>query len=148
MTGSSRSSSTILVDTNVFSEITKPKPDERVVDWLFAHRNDTLLSAIVVAELTIGIRTTNGPRKRALLVPWLNRLIDRHEQRIVPFDLAHAAKWGEFGSKVLISEQRVGARQFDTLIAAQAMVLGVPLATRNKRDFEGIDLVTVNPWEA
>jgi toxin FitB len=138
----------ILVDTNVFSEITKPKPDNKVVDWLFAHRNDTLLSAIVVAELTIGIRTTSSERKRAMLLPWLDRLIERHKGRIVAFDLAHAAKWGEFGSKVLISEQRVGSRQLDTLIGAQAMTLGVPLATRNMRDFEDIDLTVINPWEA
>jgi toxin FitB len=137
----------ILVDTNVFSEVTKPKPDDKVVDWLFAHRNDTLLSAIVVAELTIGIRTTPGARLRAMLTGWLERLIARHEGRIVPFELSHAAKWGEFGSKVLISDQRVGSRQFDTLIAAQAMTLGVPLATRNIRDFEDIDLVIINPWE-
>ena len=138
----------ILVDTNVFSELTKPQPDRRVVDWLHLHRNETLLSAIVVAELTIGIRTTTGPKKRALLLPWLARLIERHEGRTVPFDLDHAAKWGEFGSRVLISEQRVGSRQFDTLIAAQAMTLGVSLATRNVRDFEGIELSVINPWTA
>ncbi len=148
MIESSRSSSMILVDTNVFSEITKTRPNDKIVDWLFAHRNETLLSTIVVAELTIGIRTTPGARKRAMLLPWLERLVARHEGRVVPFDLAHAAKWAEFGSTVLISEQRVGSRQFDTLIAAQAMTLGVPLATRNIRDFEDIDLVTVNPWEA
>lgn len=135
----------ILIDTNVFSELTKTRPDDRIVDWLFAHRSETLLSSIVVAELSIGIRTTPGTRKRAMLLPWLDRLIARHEGRIVPFDLPHAAKWADFGSKVLISEQRVGSRQFDTLIAAQAMVLGVPLATRNVRDFEDIDLVTINP---
>ena len=138
----------ILVDTNVFSEITKPSPDDRVADWLYAHRNETLLSAIVVAELTIGIRTTRGARMRALLLPWLERLIERHRDRVVPFDLACAKCWGEFGSTVLISEQRVGSRQFDTLIAAQAMTLGVPLATRNVRDFEKIDLRTVNPWDS
>ena len=137
----------ILVDTNVFSEITKARPDDMVVDWLFARRNDTLLSTIVVAELTIGIRTTPGARKRDMLMRWLDRLVARHEGRVVPFDLAHAAKWAEFGSKVLISEQRVGSRQFDTLIAAQAMTLDVPLATRNARDFEDIALTVVNPWE-
>jgi predicted nucleic acid-binding protein len=138
----------ILVDTNVFSEITKPRPDEGVVDWLHAHRKETLLSVVVVAELTIGIRTTGGERKRALLMPWLERLIERHRDRMVTFDLDCARCWGEFGAKVLISEQRVGSRQFDTLIAAQAMTLGVPLATRNTRDFEEIDLRTVNPWDA
>ena len=136
----------ILVDTNVFSEITKPKPDDRVVEWLLQHRNETLLSTIVVAELTIGIRTTKGARMRALLFPWLERLIERHQGRIVPFDLDCVQRWGEFGSKVLISEQRVGSRQFDTLIAAQAMTRGVALAMRNVRDFEDIDLAVVNPW--
>ena len=136
----------ILVDTNVFSELVKPRPDERVADWLHAHRDETLLSTIVVAELTIGIRTTNGARMRALLEPWLERLVEKHRDRIASFDLACARCWGEFGSKVLISEQRVGSRQFDTLTAAQAMTLGVPLATRNVRDFENIDLDTINPW--
>ena len=136
----------ILVDTNVFSELARPSPDDRVVAWLHAHRSETLLSTIVVAELTIGIRITRGARMRALLRPWLERLIERHGQRTVAFDLACARCWGEFGSKVLISEQRVGSRQFDSLIAAQAMTLDVPLATRNVRDFEGIDLRIVNPW--
>ena len=120
----------IFVDTNVFSELTKLHPDNRIVDWLFEHRNSTLLSTIVVAELTIGICTTPGERKREMLLRWLDRLILRHEGRIVPFDLAHAATWADFDAKVLISEQRVGSRQFDTLIASQAMTLGVPLATR------------------
>ena len=108
----------ILVDTNVFSELVRPSPDNRVVDWLHEHRKETLQSTIVVAELAIGIRTTRGQRTRALLLPWLDRLIERHSDRVVTFDLASAKCWGEFGSKVLISDQRVGSRQFDTLIAA------------------------------
>ena len=138
----------ILVDTNVFSELARPRPDDRVVDWLFAQRNATLLSTLVVAELTIGIHATSGARKRALLLPWLDRLIERHMDRIVSFDLAHATAWGKFGSRVLISDQRVGSRQFDSLIAAQAVALGVPLATRNVRDFAAIELVTIDPWTA
>lgn len=89
---SSRSNSMILIDTNVFSELTKPRPDNRVVDWLFARRNQTLLSTIVVAELTIGIRTTRGKTHRTMLASWLDRLIARHQDRIATFDLASAAK--------------------------------------------------------
>jgi predicted nucleic acid-binding protein len=137
----------ILIDTNVFSEITKPRPDDRVVDWLFEHRNDTLLSTIVVAELSVGVRTTRGRAHRAMLMGWLKRLIERHEGRVIDFDLASAAKWGEFGSAVLIREDRVGAREFDTLIAAQALHLGIPLATRNWRHFDGIGLEVIDPWE-
>jgi toxin FitB len=139
---------TILVDTNVFSEITKPQPDQSVVDWLFRHRDETLLSTVVVAELAVGIRVTRGERKRALLFPWLECLVADHAERIIPFDLPHAVKWGEFASKVLISDQRVGSRQFDTLIAAQALALCVPLATRNVSDFEELDIRLIDPWTA
>lgn len=138
----------ILVDTNVFSEVTKPRPDDKVVDWLFAWRNETLLSTIVVAELTVGIQTTRGQTHRAMLAGWLTRLIERHEGRVIDFNLASAAKWGEFGSAVLIREDRVGSREFDTLIAAQALHRGVPLATRNWRHFEGIGLEVIDPWTA
>lgn len=137
----------ILVDTNVFSELTKPKPNDRVVDWLWSHRDKTLLSTIVVAELTVGIHNTPGAAKRALLLPWLERLKEHHRDRIVLFDLATAERWGEFAAKVLIADQRVGSRQFDSLIAAQALTLDVPLATRNGRDFEATDVRVINPWE-
>lgn len=136
----------ILVDTNVFSELTKPVPDGRVVDWLWRHRSETLLSTIVVAELTVGIRNTPGAAKRAMLQPWLERLKQHHKDRIVPFDLATAERWGEFAAQVLIADQRVGSRQFDSLIAAQALTLDVPLATRNVRDFDTTDLRLINPW--
>lgn len=138
----------ILVDTNVFSELTKPAPDPNVVGWLRAHRRETLLSTIVVAELGVGIRTTRGADKRAMLSAWLDRLIARHASRIAAFDLPSAERWAEFAAQVLISEQRVGSRQFDSLLAAQALARGIPLATRNVRDFEGLGLELINPWES
>ena len=66
----------ILVDTNVFSELVKPKPDDAVVDWLFAHRKRTLLSSLVIAEIDFGVRTTSGPDKRKMLRGWLDRLVE------------------------------------------------------------------------
>ena len=53
----------IFVDTNVFSELVKPRAEDRVVAWLFERRHETLLSTLVVAELSVGIRTTRGPDK-------------------------------------------------------------------------------------
>lgn len=138
----------ILVDTNVFSELVRPVPDDRVVDWAFEHRHETLLSTIVIAELDIGIRVTRGADLRKMLAGWLERLIELHRDRIVTFDLPAARRWAEFGSAVLISNQRVGSRQFDSLIAAQALALGVPVATRNVSDFEGAGVRVINPWEA
>jgi toxin FitB len=137
----------ILVDTNVFSELVKPVPDANVVNWLFRHRHETLLSAIVAAEIDIGVRTTSGPDKRKILAGWLDRLIEAHDKRIVDFDLSCARRWASFSAAVLIADMRAGSRAFDTLIATQALELGVPLATRNVRHFEGIGLEIINPWQ-
>ncbi|WP_375393830.1 PIN domain-containing protein [uncultured Sphingomonas sp.] len=134
----------ILVDTNVFSELTKPRPEEKVVDWLFEHRRETLLSTIVVSELAIGIRTTRGAAMRALLGRTLDRIVERHAGRIVPFDLSAARRWGEMGGQVIVSGGRSGV--FDSMLAAQALVLDVAVATRNIRDFEDTCVRLIDPW--
>jgi predicted nucleic acid-binding protein len=138
----------ILIDTNVFSELVKPVPDTRVVDWLFEHRRETLLSALVVAEIDFGVRTTRGAGKRKMLAGWLERLIERHEGRHVDFGLPAARRWAAFSAAVLIADERAGSRHFDTLIAAQALVLDVPLATRNVRHFEKTEVRIIDPWQA
>ncbi len=138
----------ILIDTNVFSELMKPAPDDAVVDWLFAHRNETLLSTLVVAEIDFGVRTTRGPDKRKMLRGWLDRLIEQHQGRTVDFDLAAARRWAEMSAAVLIADLRAGSRPFDTLIAVQALALDVPLATRNFRHFETTAVRIIDPWQA
>ena len=138
----------ILVDTNVFSELVRPVPDANVVDWLFKRRHETLLSSLDVAEIDAGVRTTPGLAKRQLLHAWLERLIAEHAGRIVDFDLRAARQWARFQSAVLIADRRAGTRAIDTLLAAQALALDVPLATRNTRHFENTDLQVVDPWQA
>jgi toxin FitB len=136
----------IFVDTNVFSELTKPLADERVIDWLFEHRFQTLLSTLVVAELSKGIRTTPGAAKRKLLGGWLGRLIERHEDRIVPFELPAARRWGEMAGQVIVTGGRSG--YVDSLLAAQALVMNVPVATRNVSHFRDTGVALIDPWTA
>lgn len=138
----------ILIDSNVFSETFKPIPDASVTDWLFAHRKETLLSSLVVAELDSGVRTTSGRSKRAMLQGWLDRLIAEHAERIVDFDLRAARRWGQFQSKALIADIRRGTRMIDTLLAAQALALDVPFATRNAVHFEDAGVQVIDPWQA
>ena len=138
----------ILLDTNVFSETFKPVPDANVTDWLFAHRKETLLSSLVVAELDSGIRTTSGRAKRAMLQNWLDRLIAEHAERIVDFDLRAARQWGQFQSKALIADIRRGTRTIDTLLAAQALALDLPFATRNAVHFVDTGVRVIDPWTA
>jgi toxin FitB len=137
----------ILVDTNVFSELQKTLPDPRVVAWLHDHRNETVLSTVVIAEIALGIRITPSSNKRDLLDRWLKRLIERHVvDRILPFDVEAAKKYGEVMAGLLIVGRHAGVH--DGQIAAQALAHGLAIATRNAKDFrhEGIDLI--DPWEA
>lgn len=136
----------ILVDTNVFSETFKPTPDHRVAVWLFEHRHETLLSTLVVAEIDAGIRTTSGAAKRRLLQAWLDRLIALHVERIIDFDLRAARQWAGFQAATLIADRRAGTRAIDTLLAAQALALDVPFATRNARHFEDTGVRVIDPW--
>lgn len=136
----------ILVDTNVFSETIKPVSAPRVSDWLFEHRQETLLSTLVVAEIDAGIRTTSGAAKRRVLAGWLDRLIAEHAERIIDFDLRAARQWAGFQATALIADRRAGTRAIDTLLAAQALALDVPFATRNARHFEDTGVRVIDPW--
>ena len=100
----------------------------------------------MVAELAIGIQTTPGPDLRKLLARTLDLIVERHAGRVVPFDLAAARRWGEMGGRMIVSGGRSGA--IDSMLAAQALVLGVPVATRNIRDFEDTGVELIDPWAA
>jgi toxin FitB len=85
----------ILLDTNVLSELTKPKPEPRVVDWLADNEPRLALPSITLAELRYGIeRLPQGKRRRSLLDFW-NATRNRFAGRIFAFDVAPScqARW-------------------------------------------------------
>jgi toxin FitB len=136
----------ILVDTNVFSELQKTQPDPKVVAWLHARKDDTILSSVVIAEIRFGIKLTSGVRKRDILTGWLDRLIAEHTgTRTLDFDTASALKYGDIMARVQLAGQHAGIH--DGQIAAQALVYGLQIATRNAKDFRHEDVEVIDPWE-
>lgn len=134
----------ILIDTNVISVLCKAEPDHEVTTWLSARRGEILISAITIAEMAFGIaRLPEGRQRNALRL----RLDDiKHELtgQIVPFTAVDAEVFG-----LVMAKRRAMGRPIsvpDCQIAATALVLEVPLATRNLTDFEEIGLVLINPW--
>ena len=84
-----------LVDTNVFSEPAKAKPNEAVVVWLRANEASIYLSAITIGELRRGIdRLPRGKRRDALL-QWLARVQDSMKGRVLSFNVSVANVWGQ-----------------------------------------------------
>jgi toxin FitB len=136
-----------LLDTNVVSELVRPVPEERVAVWFVAQpANDLYLSAVTLGELVRGIVKMPGGRRREALSRWVEvDLPSQFEQRILPFDQAAAAVWGE----IMGEGDRRGRRLavLDAQIAAIAVRHGLVVATRNNTDFQAAGVAVLNPWD-
>jgi len=138
----------IIVDTNVLSELMRTQPDQAVMEW-FGARSGTLFytTAIVRVEIMLGIALLPaGKRRDALANAAESMFTDDFAGRCLPFDAACAAHYA-----VLVSSRhRAGFTMTteDAQIAAIALTHGSALATRNTRDFLHIEgLILYNPWQ-
>ena len=135
-----------LLDTNVVSEWTRPRPDRGVTDWLAQVDEDSVfLSVVTFAELRHGIERLPASKRRTRLDEWLR--IDlplRFEQRILPVDGAIADAWGRLVARHEAAGRPIHA--MDALIAATAEAHALTLVTRNTSDFDASIVSVVNPW--
>ena len=132
-----------LLDTNVVSEPTKPKPRPSVMAWLQAQAaSDLFVSVITLGEITIGIESLEPGPKRDRLNAWQSTLASRGFAGRV-LDVTHeiAVRWGQLEAR----HGRTLAR-LDTLIAATALLHDLTVVTRNMRDFEHLPVRAINPW--
>ena len=133
-----------LIDTNVFSELTRPRPDSGVVDWLRTIPNeDQHLSTLTLGEMRFGAeRLAPGSRSEALKI-WLDtKIIAAYGDRILPVTAAVADRWARLRAGM---DRTLPA--IDSLIAATALHHDLRLVTRNERDFKRFPgLEVVNPW--
>jgi hypothetical protein len=135
-----------LLDTNVVSEWTKPRPNPGVVEWLGqVDEDEVFLSVVTFAELRHGIERLPISTRRRQLDEWLrNELPVRFEARIIGVDGAIADEWGR-----LVARREGRGRPIqamDALIAATAQVHGLTLVTRNTADFHPSVKSILNPW--
>ena len=135
-----------LLDTNVVSEWTKPRPDQGVVAFLAAQDEDELfLSVVTLAELRRGVERLAAGRRRTLLDDWLRiDLPERFAGRLLGIDAATADAWGRLVTRRERAGRPLGA--MDAWIAAVAGVHGLVLVTRNAADFADAVAEIVNPW--
>ena len=134
--------SAFLVDTNVLSELPRPRPDAAVLRWLDSQA-EIAVSAITLEELTFGVERARGSA-RDRLRGWLQALIDA-SPRVVPVTALVASTAGRLRAQREARGRPVA--QADMLVAASALTEGLVLATRNTRDFEGCGVALVNPFE-
>jgi hypothetical protein len=138
----------LLLDTNVLSEVTKPRPDEDVLMWLHGLDEDrTFISIVSIAEIRRGVALMDAGRRRDALDEWLTYdLPQRFENRIIPVEGPVALAWGDL--MALAKRSGRGLASMDGLIAATAVAHQLTLATRNTKDFEGFGIDIIDPWTA
>jgi predicted nucleic acid-binding protein len=137
----------IVLDTNVLSELMKPKPAVQVLG-LFQRfpASEFYLTAITQAEILYGIALLpNGKRKTTILSIADSMLTEDFAGRILPFDSDAAHAFAAIASGKRKRGRPIG--QFDAQIAAITSVNSAILATRNAQDFTDCGIKLLNPWE-
>jgi toxin FitB len=136
----------IILDTNVLSELMRPKPSPRVAAWIAKQPGmDLFTTSITEAEIFYGIELlTKGKRREGLLAAAAAMFAEDLAGRIFGFESDAARAF----SKIAAHRRALGRpiSHADAQIAAIAQVRGAWLATRNVADFDECGLDLVDPW--
>lgn len=138
----------IILDTNIISELMRPSPDALVGAWL-SRLGDTPLSTttITISEIIYGVeRLPAGNRKQQLLDNFQILIDPEDGLAIHPFDSDAAILCG--GYRAEREARGDHAHPSDMMIAGIAGAHGASLATRNIKDFSGLPVQLINPFEA
>jgi len=132
-----------LLDTNVISELVRPRPSLHVRKFLEAE-SDLYLSAITLHELSCGAERAPDPGRKIKLLAWIKEITAQFGARIIGLDTAIAEHSGRL--RALAEHVGASADPLDAMIAATAMQRGLVLATRNVKDFAPFGVQLRNPW--
>ena len=135
-----------LLDTNVLSELRKPKPERKVLDFIKSRSTETLfVSDVSLAELRYGIYIVTDPVRRSDLADWLaNDIRPMFEGRTLPVSEDIVVRW-----RLMVEEgrrRRITYAQPDLFIAATALHHGLTVVSRDAAEFERAGAEIHNPW--
>jgi toxin FitB len=135
-----------LLDTNVLSELRRPKPERKVVAFVATQPLELLyVSAVTLAEIRFGIERVTNAVKRPELNDWLTHKVrPMFEQRVLPVTEDIMFKW-----RLLVEVGRQSGHTFsqpDLIIAATALQHGLIVVSRDTSDYVRARAPVVNPW--
>lgn len=136
-----------LLDTNVLSELRRPKPEQKVVSFVSGCPLDQLfISAVTLAEIRFGIELVAEPVRRSALNDWLvQKVRPMFDGRVLQISEDIMLKW-----RLLVEEGRKAGHTFsqpDLIIAATAIHHGLTVVTRDRAHYDKAGASVVNPWE-
>jgi predicted nucleic acid-binding protein len=137
-----------LLDTNVLSELRRPRPAPKVVAFVAAQPLESLhISAVTLAEIRFGIELVADAGRRAALSDWLaHKVRPMFVQRVLPVTEDIMFRW-----RLLVEDGRKAGHTFsqpDLIIAATGLEHGLTLVSRDTSDYEKTRVPVLNPWTA
>ena len=130
-----------LLDTNVVSELRRPRPHGAVLDWIAGVPAEQLfVSAVTVGEIQAGIEITreqDKPKAEAIEA-WLNKVLGSYG--VLPMDAPAFREWAR------LMHRRSDTLSEDAMIAATAILRRLTVVTRNTGDFSQFGVELYNPW--
>ena len=135
-----------LLDTNILSELRRPKPERKVVAFIAAQPLDLLyVSSATLAEIRFGIERVSDASRRTELNDWLaHKMRPMFERRVLEITEDIMLKW-----RLLVEDGRKAGHTFsqpDLIIAATALHHGLTVASRDLNDFQKARVPAFNPW--
>jgi predicted nucleic acid-binding protein len=132
-----------LLDTNVVSELRKPKPHGAVLAWFEALADEQLhLSAVTIGEIQAGIELTreHDEAKALEIQAWLELVATSYN--VLPMDAPAFRAWAK------LMHRKSDSVYEDAMIAATAKIHGLTVVTRNVADFKAFGVPLLNPFKA
>lgn len=135
-----------LLDTNVLSELRRPRPSRKVVDFVNAQPLESLhVSIVTMAEIRFGIERIEDAAQRSALSDWItNDIRPMFAQRVLPISEDIMVKW-----LILVEEGRKARHTYSQpglIIAATALQRGFTIVSRDTREFRRAGAVVFDPW--
>jgi len=131
-----------LLDTDILSAIRRKQRDQNLEKWLLSINSlDVYISVVTIGEVERGItqQRRNNPEFAEDLQRWLDTILQRYQQRILPLSISIAQRWGRLSAEL-------GHNSADLKIAATALEHNLIVATRNTRHFEPTQVGLINPY--
>jgi hypothetical protein len=130
-----------LLDTNVVSELRRPKPNKAVLNWVEGVSADQLfVSAVTIGEIQVGIEITRDqdPAKAEGIEVWLDQVVAGYG--VLAMDASAFREWAR------LKHRKSDTLIEDAMIAATASLHRLTVVTRNTRDFESLGMSVINPF--